>query len=429
MGDAKIPDDWQGEYCCYSVKWPKSPQWEAVLRGIISIPRTGRFWDESTGTITDTQAVVEQTLNYNYAMKEALVSCGSDELSLIADAIQALAAAQTANGALSSNCCNSEHPGAYGAGTMPTPISTTSPGDPATDPPPDGFDTWAEWRANKCARCDDFVVELERSVLNLQNAIFIGTEASGLALVFTILISVPIPFVACYSLALLLLGVAAEEVLDGAHTVLTFNRTDLVCALYNGRTAAESRSNFISLFNSRVDDGGYSTINAYAIKQVMDIMVGSEGLNQLTEKSLVRNYDEADCSGCNPSCVVFGNVSNPGFEWGSGDLTADGSLREIQSGVAENGRSYIGIVWNDIEGCTCGLSVTVESMVGYMSEAEYGSAGDQASSWVDCADTDTPLYHDGGPELNHAYCTKWLTLSGQSEPFSAMVRISLEECA
>jgi len=53
-----IPDDWDGQtWECYLVAWPKSTQWGAILRGFITTPTRGRFWDANSGSITDAQAV------------------------------------------------------------------------------------------------------------------------------------------------------------------------------------------------------------------------------------------------------------------------------------------------------------------------------------------------------------------------------------
>lgn len=53
-----IPDDWDGEtWGCVLIDWPLSEQWFGILRGLITTPVRGRFWDGSTGIITDAQAI------------------------------------------------------------------------------------------------------------------------------------------------------------------------------------------------------------------------------------------------------------------------------------------------------------------------------------------------------------------------------------
>jgi len=53
-----IPSDWDGEtWECFQVQWPKSDEWLAVLRGLLTLPMRGRNWDEESGSIRDVQQV------------------------------------------------------------------------------------------------------------------------------------------------------------------------------------------------------------------------------------------------------------------------------------------------------------------------------------------------------------------------------------
>jgi len=53
-----IPDDWnQQSWACYSLQWPNSTLWTALLYGAISDFKRGRVWDEKSGVIKDAQAV------------------------------------------------------------------------------------------------------------------------------------------------------------------------------------------------------------------------------------------------------------------------------------------------------------------------------------------------------------------------------------
>lgn len=58
MPQYPIPDDWDGvTYECFIVEWPNSVQWVGLLRGLLTSPLRGRFWDGKTGTITDAQDI------------------------------------------------------------------------------------------------------------------------------------------------------------------------------------------------------------------------------------------------------------------------------------------------------------------------------------------------------------------------------------
>lgn len=66
-----IPDDWNGtDWCCYVVEWPSSDSWRAILFGLLLSPEAGRFWDASTGSIIDAQAVGKQIEDRNCMYQE-----------------------------------------------------------------------------------------------------------------------------------------------------------------------------------------------------------------------------------------------------------------------------------------------------------------------------------------------------------------------
>lgn len=61
-----IPNDWNNEeWGCFIVRWPDSPQWRAILRGLLYQQTRGRLWDENTGTITDVQKIGYEIFNKN----------------------------------------------------------------------------------------------------------------------------------------------------------------------------------------------------------------------------------------------------------------------------------------------------------------------------------------------------------------------------
>ncbi len=53
-----IPDDWDGEtWTCILIEWPNSIDWLGILRGLVTTPLRGRFWDGLTGSIIDAQNI------------------------------------------------------------------------------------------------------------------------------------------------------------------------------------------------------------------------------------------------------------------------------------------------------------------------------------------------------------------------------------
>lgn len=66
-----IPDDWDGQtWDCILVEWPDSVAWRALLRGLVTTPARGRFWDGRTGTIKDAQDIGREIEERN-----PIVSC------------------------------------------------------------------------------------------------------------------------------------------------------------------------------------------------------------------------------------------------------------------------------------------------------------------------------------------------------------------
>jgi hypothetical protein len=97
-GNAVIPNDWTGDYCFYSVRWPKSEQWLSVLRGVLTIAAEGRFWNGETGIIIDAQAIIRATYDYNLRNLEVLLDCDNGTLLVEAVVNLGLQLTQAING-------------------------------------------------------------------------------------------------------------------------------------------------------------------------------------------------------------------------------------------------------------------------------------------------------------------------------------------
>jgi len=78
-----IPDDWDGDdWACVIIEWPNSPQYMGLLRGLVTTPVRGRFWDGRTGSITDAQ-----TVGLEIQERNPVTSC--DEIVVALDGIKA----------------------------------------------------------------------------------------------------------------------------------------------------------------------------------------------------------------------------------------------------------------------------------------------------------------------------------------------------
>jgi len=73
MGLAVIPDDWSAGYVSLCIDWPDSPDWRAILRGLLTSPNDEGFWDEFTGTPSDPQAAILPTFDNNLHLGECMI--------------------------------------------------------------------------------------------------------------------------------------------------------------------------------------------------------------------------------------------------------------------------------------------------------------------------------------------------------------------
>jgi len=65
MGYAVIPTDWVSGYTEVCVKWPDSPEWLAILRGLLTSPVEPIFWDPFTGDPEEPQTAIYPTFDQN----------------------------------------------------------------------------------------------------------------------------------------------------------------------------------------------------------------------------------------------------------------------------------------------------------------------------------------------------------------------------
>jgi hypothetical protein len=80
MPQMPIPET-DAEVCEYIVCWPASEKWQGILRGLLSTPTRGRFWDASTGSIIDVQDYFKTIweANINAAERQVIMACDSQE--------------------------------------------------------------------------------------------------------------------------------------------------------------------------------------------------------------------------------------------------------------------------------------------------------------------------------------------------------------
>lgn len=235
--------------------------------------------------------------------------------------------------------------GSAGAGASQPPLTPAIPSDPEVDPPPEGFETWEEYKAYKCAIANDIIQTLAEDLGEMAIYTFGGITLEGLATLITITIATPIPFDDIIVIAGLLLTVAAEIVITTCISIINDDHDNLVCALYMGVDSGSSRDLFLGEFNTFIDGVVADPIEKYAAETLMAYMMGASVTNRLYNKDNTRNFPSADCSEC--ECNTSGEASFQvvsGGDWGSGDLTINCEQRTLSSTLYTQAAYYfIGI--------------------------------------------------------------------------------------
>lgn len=295
-----IPDDWDGvSWCEYGICWPDSEAWRAILRGFITTPMRGRYWDERSGNLLEIQEVGKQIWLDNIPLREVIMSCTTGQE--IADAIRYLA-----NKLGSSGCCGGLGPivltgsGVGGTGVLEEAASEID--DTGwTGEVPAGFEDWAEWKTNKCNAASYILTQWQEDIARAQTINFVGgTALPALLEVLAVTLFSPIPGDELIILAGLIILAISEGVIEDALTAiancLTDNHDDLLCALYMGGTVGAIQTEVGTLFDTCLENIAQPA--GYIARQFVNNWMNNDNLNRLFEKNEAVNYPAADCAAC-----------------------------------------------------------------------------------------------------------------------------------
>lgn len=311
MGQGTIPDDWEGEYCRYAVCWPSSPQWEAVLRGVLTFPARGRFWDEHTGNILEAQQVIRETFDQNLHLEGVIMACNDLELVASFNAI-ASAIRYAADRDFAKACCElgiGGSGGIVGVVTQPfggneIPIYGTQP--PATLPEgetfPEGFESVEEWDVHKCAVANVIIDGVLNSLQNLTALNFAQVNGLGvvaLAAVSGFLVFPPatIPVL----IGALIILVVSQAALLAARDYIIDNRQEWLCWLYEAESVSQVIGTIADGIDLLIAFISVSGPIGNAVKLVLMLLMNGDALNQLFDANADYQYPDADCSDCAPS--------------------------------------------------------------------------------------------------------------------------------
>lgn len=292
-----IPNDWDGtSWDCWMIEWPSSTLWTAILCGFVTQPTRGRFWDASTGSVVEAQAIGKQIESRNET-EDWCMTC----LSELADAITGLGASIRSGG----GCVTAGQTGTVGAGgSQETPSefidngSTTFPADYADRD---------EYEDYKCGMAETIRERWERDVKNAKILDLAGLTLSAvlfqLGAVGAAAFATPIPFDDLVVLALAmiviwgLLASLAAALQQAEDYIAAFD----ICVWYGSSTAEQA----IIETHDDIDAQSFATADAQ-VKLILKSFVTSDMLNPLfDEKPASIDYSGiADCSSCLPCLPI-----------------------------------------------------------------------------------------------------------------------------
>lgn len=337
-----IPDDWDLESTCeFAVCWPDSPKWKAILFGLISSPRQGRFWDADTGNIKATQALFNPFYEANFNLTEVLMSCSGAQT--LADSIAALIVA-LGNGQGGGGCATGS--------TMPSAVcyATATSGVqgyvPITDlgsfpmygtqpiavlpegGVPVGYDDQAQFDTDRCNKASKLVDDWGHTLINIGQVAWFQS-ALGIAFLLACFVGLITVAPEAIPIALFLLltieGLTAGCLALG--NAILDNKADVVCAIYNHETVEDALvavSNLIADLIAIIDPGEGV---ALALKRVALLLLSVDTLNKLFTSTDKGAYTDYDCSGC--AGIVLGYL-------GFGTIVENGlNVVEIASDTTE----------------------------------------------------------------------------------------------
>lgn len=362
-----IPVDWDGSsWCAYQVCWPDSEMWRAILRGFITQPMKGRFWDERTGSIQDVQAIGVEIWLQNIPLAEVIMSC--NEAGEIANAIRFLATQLSNN-----NCCGGFGPivvsgsGVGGAGLSQETASPIDDTDQTGDPP-EGFASWAEWRGNKCRAAQYIIDQWQADIARAQTINFVaGTLLPAILEILSITVLSPIPGDELVALAALILLAISEGVIEDALTALANCLTDaeaeLLCALYEGTTVPAGKANAQAIFDDCLSTVAEPT--KFIAGQLANNWLNNDNLNRMFELAESVTYPSADCSGCIACELNTIAIYNDGeSDWG--EIVTDsivGTTRTITANASlVDGQYRFGLTTGINSGC-CWIIGTINDPI------------------------------------------------------------------
>ena len=382
-----IPADWDGEsFCHYSVCWPDSPLFRIILRGLLTEPTRGYFWDERTGSVIDVLSQIRQTLDYNLELREVIMACGDNGLNEALLAIAAALGGGGAGGAGGGGCgggCLGENvqvqqwieiaPGAFAPHYGTEPDIQLGEGEV-----PEGYADLAEYDADKCQVAAQMANDFINSLRNMGNVNWAVGVIGAAAVVACLVGLIVVPAAAIPVLLFALLGnVGITAALIQLADYLEDNKQELICGLYTGDNAEGVIGFVADMLDVAIGFLAFSGPVGAAVKAISLVLLSSDTLNYLFSRRAHQIYSDADCMSCVCPEFVLGGASGP---FAGTELIEQGENYWILGAgdYSDRDRFDVAIYFNATAPCAhCGppMQISVELLSGSITEDTEGTWG------------------------------------------------------
>ncbi len=284
------------------------------------------------GRVADLRQVEDEVAKTEWRLKMSLEGILEEGFDAWAEAI--VEAAQIACSCGNGGC------GAGGSGQSSEPADTQDTDNEIEDPP-EGFATWAAYKAYKCDVADWIVAEMtgDASRLTTLNLVGLAVASVSAAIIPVLLTPVPIDdivVIAGVVVAAIALGVSAQE---NARDLLIDHADDLMCAIYLGVDVQDSIDRFNAMVAYHADiDYPAQPLNYY-IEALLAAFATPDNFNRLIVPDATQTYPSGDCGDCGIGCGTGEWV----LTWGtivSGDPTEYGTDFVIESEFVDSDPDY-----------------------------------------------------------------------------------------
>lgn len=219
--------------------------------------------------------------------------------------------------------------GSRGAGVVAEPLNPFE--ETPEETPPDGFDTWAEYRAHKCNAAYDIVLHLKVDLLSLSN---LDYSAGGYSAIITLLVATllsPIPGDELAVLVGLLLLAAIEySWLSSLSAQVQIHADDLACSVYTADDASIAQAALRSAMADVISGMAIPAAGMEWLNSVTEALTPADVLNNAFTPGPTETTGSV-CTGCGELEPVYLILFDPLDVGDTGGLTRVGDSYTLTS--------------------------------------------------------------------------------------------------